>query len=369
MIDGKKYGITSTLVVLALVTSFLVSCGGGGGGTTITPPPPPPAPLPAGARQIGLSINDSARMDFNAEVNEARSANIQFTELTIAWDDVETAPGVFAPNPDFAAIANGFYPGTGLKLSLSFLTIDTVADRRPSFYQALPWDDPSVIDAAWNALSFTLDAMPSIQFVDISIGNEVNVYLKANPAQEDGYVAFVETLQSRLTTRMPNTPVGVKITADDIRNGDLRFAQRISANMDIAMITYYPLDAQAAAQPASIVFSDFNAIVAAHPGKPIHMAEIGYPASTQCNSSEAQQAEFLINAFVAWDQHPNEITTMTWVWQNDISPADVTALVNYYGISQICFAEYLATLGLHDYNAIAKPAWGALVSATATRGF
>ncbi len=325
--------------------------------------------LPAGTRRFGIAIIDTPHQDFDDAIGAARSAGADHVELVIGWDDIETAPGEFQPETDWAAIANRIYPGLKLSVALSFLTVDTLDDRRPAWRQATPWDDPQTIAAAWTALSRTLQALESTTLLGLSLGNEANIALAGQVQAQAAYIRFASALRKRVKQRYPDLAVGVKLSASELFADDLPFAQALTSNMDVALLPYYPLDSNAVVRDPQVPADDFSVLVEAFPDHPIQIAEIGYPSSTQCGCSETHQAEFVRAAFAAWDAHAGRISRFNWTWQTDITPQGAVDYAASLGSSSVCFAQFLGTLGLKDYRARPKLAWQALLEQTAARRF
>ncbi|MDE2345911.1 MAG: hypothetical protein KGL13_05535, partial [Gammaproteobacteria bacterium] len=138
---------------------------------------------------------------------------------------------------------------------------------------------------------------------------------------------------------------------------------------DVVQVTYYPLNNDFTPESPSVVGTDFNTITGLYPGRIIYFLEAGYPSSTQCGSSQAQQAQFIDNVFTAWDQHINQIKLISFFTLTDFSPQTVSQLESYYGLSSPCFGQYLGTLGLMTYSAQQKQAYMELNTDAHVRGW
>ncbi len=357
---------TVCLVALAVI---LAACSGGSSTSPSPAPVPTPAPVPSGNRMLGLGIIEGAGESFQQATDAAKQAGVEYVELTLAWNAIETAPGVFAPDPDFAAIADGFYPPQNIGIKLSIVTFDTVGDLRPDWHKTLAWDDPVLIDAAWAMISRTLDMMPSTQFVGISIGNEVDSPLAGQTIVQNEFINFTRAIEQRLQARLPNVPVGVKTTFGGLTGSERDFIMRLNNETDVVMLTYYPLNTDFTPRAPDVASADFATMVSAFPGREIFLAEIGYQSSANCGSSEAAQASFVTNAFAAWDENDTAITRMLWNWQTDITQAALDDFEQAFGLSDPCFLEYLGTLGLRNRDASIKQGWTRFVSEATARGF
>ena len=93
-------------------------------------------------------------------------------------------------------------------------------------------------------------------------------------------------------------------------------------------------------------------------------------SGTLNESSPLMQAAFVRELFRAWDRHP-EIGLIHLTWLTDVSEGAVDLFLDYYGVADPRFAEYLATLGLR-YHAGAgrdKPAMYELRRQARIRGW
>jgi len=302
-----------------------------------------------GARELGLALNQNSSYSFRQAFSDWLSSGAHYLELPIAWDDVEVSPGELNPSPDFATIANATYPPLNVKVSLSFLTLDTFADRRPLHLKGLPWNDPLVIDAAWFALRHTLTSLKDTTLVSISLGNEANIGL-FNNQDRAAFLEFATILETRLDTFRPNVPVGVKTTYSGLSSNSRDWIGDLVNAMDAAMLTYFPLDINFRAQAPNVVRRDINAMKRFFPNKPIHLSEVGYPSSEVCGSSQAKQAEFIEVFFKVWRSQGSKIPLALIDWQIDVDDSVIDFFALYYGSNNPCFLSFLASLGLHDQN-------------------
>jgi len=119
-----------------------------------------------------------------------------------------------------------------------------------------------------------------------------------------------------------------------------------------------------------IVESHFNQIEALFSGREIWFNEVGYQSGSEyCGSSQTKQAEFYHHLFAAWDSNRASIGLILIDWLHDVSPEVLAEYEEYYGSSDPAFLEYLATLGLRNYNDTDKYAWVQLLAETSARGW
>ncbi len=351
-------------VLVGSMCLTLVSC-------EATAPEVPRDPDPVvqrGSRVLSLAISDRADGDFGLAYSEAVAAGVQATSLSLSWDDLETQPGVFSPTPHFLQIGADFYGPAGTKLVLGINPIDTNNNRVPGYLDGLAWDDPQVVDAFKALLDWALPIVGAVDLHALSIGNEIDATL-ASTSEWTAYTSFWEQVSSHARSIRPGLRVGSKVTIGGITGPFADRAFALNQLSDVVLTTYYPLNGDFTIKPPSSVQGVFDDVVNRYPGRTIMFAEIGSPSTTQCGSSQTLQAEFVREAFQAWDRHADHVELLEWVWQHDIPPEAVATFEQYYGLSNPCFLDYLGTLGLKSFQGQAKPAWTALETEAARRGW
>jgi len=324
------------------------------------------APVPRGARLLGIAISDRADGDFDAAFAEAVEAGMQTTSLSLGWDDLETAPGVYDPAIDYLGIAAGYYPPRGVRLLLSINPIDTNRTRLPSHLAGRDWNDPVVVEAFQRLLDWALDRAAPLDLVALVIGNEIDATLSST-AEWQAYRDFHGQVAAYARAIRPGLRVGAKVTVGGVHGPFAVEAKALADASGLVLTTYYPLGPGFQIEPPASVDRTFDEVVAASGGLPILFAEIGSPSTDSCGSSEALQAEFVQRAFDAWDRHAESIELLEFVWMHDIDQAALDRYEGYYGLSDPCFLEYLATLGLQSADGTDKAAWTRLVQEAAAR--
>ena len=195
--------------------------------------------------------------------------------------------------------------------------------------------------------------------MSVSLGNEPDVWLEQNPTQVEPYLRFLGAVADRVREQRPGLPLTVKVTADAFLSDD-PLGQRLLESADIVSVTYYPLDDGFRVLPPDHVHQTFSNLALRAGSRPVHVAEIGYPSSSLCGSSEVAQTSFLQNGFQAWDRHVEVIERLHWPWQTDLSSEAAQDYASQFGIADPCFEAFLGSLGLRDHRARPKPAWEAL---------
>jgi hypothetical protein len=346
--------------LIALIILFL-SCGDNNKTET-------QQPLTKGNRLYSIDITLKNGGDYNEAFTLVQSAGIDFVQLSLQWDELETSPSTY--NDTFPDIAEVYYPAAGMKIALNINPIDTTADRRPTDIKSLAWNHATTIQRYKNLIDHLLLKMPSVTFVSFSIGNEIDIYLGSDIAKWTEYTDFFNQTSAYLKTKVASSVfIGTKTTFAAMTSSNITRIQTINTNSTGAFVTYYPMNNDFTVKDPSVVIADFNAITTLYPSKPILFLEAGYQTGTLCNSSEEKQRQFIANIFSAWDAHKESVRAINFVWLHDKSQSEVDTLAAYYGLSDVVFKEYLKTLGVRTNDGTNKSSYTELLHQADVRGW
>jgi len=364
------------IIITVIITIVLIGGCSSGGGTTSpnksTSPNNGEDVVPKGGRMLGVAITVAEDNDYDSAFNTAETAaNLEIDSLAIAWDDVETSPTVYNPDPNFLAIANAFYPTKNIKVALEINPIDTSIKRVPSDLIGTAFNDPVMIQRFKDLIDYVFTQIPDLELVSLTIGNEIDVYLGTDSALWAEYQEFFNAIKAYVKTGHPALNVGVKGTFDGLTDTAKSYLETLNQNADVVMVTYYPLNNDFTVQDPDVVESDFQELLSIYSGKPIYFLEAGYPSSSLCNSSEEKQAEFIKEVFESWDNHSSEIPFIIFIWLTDISQTTLDYYESYYGVSDQKFLGFLGTLGLRTYagSGTDKKAFTTLQTEAKARGW
>jgi len=330
---------------------------------------PSTTPAPRGNRILAIDVNEPADGDYDAAFRLAREAGAQAVSLSIPWDSFEVAPGQFSPDPDFLSIANLYYPGYGASLALTLAPIDTNRLRVPQDLTALRFDDPRVIERFNRALEQALARLPDTELSILAIGNEIDVYLQADPERCAAYASFFAATAAHARSLRPGLKVGTKATASGLLGEGRECLEAVNRQSDAILATYYPLRPDFSVRSPSSPAADFAELADLAASKPIYLLEVGYPSSEHLGSSEALQAEFVQQVFRAWDAQASAIPYLCFTWLHDISDDTRDGYLGYYGLRSAKFAAFLGSLGLRTHSGQDKPAFLALAQEATARGW
>ena len=329
----------------------------------------PAAPKPRGERTLGLAIGEPEPGGYDGAFTLARRVGVGETSISLAWDELEAKPGVYAS--PWVAIAASYYPTRGIKLTVVVNPIDTTTDRRPKALRTKAWDDPAVVEGYAGVIAWVLDGLEGVPLAGLSLGNEVDVLLGTDARAWAAYGRLVREVRRRVRAKHPELVVGVKVTSGGLAIDGPARGLAAAADLDATFATYYPLGEGFLVRDPSVVAADVAGMVTASGARPLWLLEVGCPSGTVCGSSPDVQRRFVEAVFVAWDAHAARIPVLSFCWMHDQPAATVGEMTRYYGLAAPAFRDFLATLGLRERGGEGrdKPAFAALAAAARARGF
>lgn len=318
------------------------------------------------ARILSIDVNKAEGGDYRASFELALGAGLSEIGLTFQWTSIELAPGLYR-NDDLAA-ANAFYFAYAVPVRLMISPIQTNRKVVPSDLADKPFDDPELI-ARFNAmLDWVASQIPDLTVTGIILGNEYDVYLGEAPAAWVAYTAFYTATAAHARGLWPGARISAEATLQGAIGPMLAYNQALNQGSDVLSVSYYPLNGDFTVQAPQEVQGAFDQICASY-ALPIDFEEIGYPSARRNKSSRAQQAAFVHEVFLAWDRHAAQVRMVNFTWMHDVPPAVARQIARTYGVHDLLFRKYIATLGLRNFDGTIKPAWTRLEADAAARGF
>jgi hypothetical protein len=337
--------------------ALLAGCGGSGNS--------PSAPAGNSSQIVAMSIdtpNSSAPtiQALDAAVTLAQGAGVRGLIATYTWSALESTPGQI----DVSSIQSGldYYHQNGLQILLGIQVINTVKREVPSDLQAVAFDDPVFI-SRFHALLDAVCGVLSGSEKYISIGNEVDVYLQAQPSEWAAYTAFYADAVAYLHAKSLGLSVGVTTTFGGYSSISTAAVHTLNAPSDAIILTYYPIQGDSQVLSPSSPLTDIPTMLSLAGDKPVVLQEAGYPSGALNGSSEAAQAQFVTDLFQAWRNAGNSLPFLSYFLLYDLDTTTCAELGGYYGTADPAFLSYLCSLGLRTSDGTAKPAWSAFVTA------
>lgn len=345
--------------LLAIVSILLLGCGGSGESGTSTATPPV-----QGSRILGLDVKEIPSVTYATAYDQAMTIGAREVSVSLDWSLLE--PSVGAYDNTLAGIIDTFYPVQTGDLTLVLRPLDTPGPSLPAELVGLDYDDPAVIAAFENFLTNlhaqlpTLNASGKLKW--IHIGNEIDAYLGNTATRWQQWQRFFQAAKAKVRSLWGTGVEVSSIVQFSVLNDTSKKALYLYLlpELDNAVFTYYPLNADFTVRPVSTVVSDFALMAKEIPGKSIFLQECGYPSSSVNNSGETLQADFISAVFEAWDNNINRIRLIDLTWQYDVSTTTVDQWVIDFGMTgnpnEAAFRAYLGTLGLSNYDSTEKVA-------------
>ena len=305
---------------------------------------------------IGVSTNlpEGAKPDrLGYEILDTRKYGVNFIYLSFKWSDVNNAAE--KPNLDNYRKFLGALSPYGFQFLITIQTIDTNNKTLPTDLMNVPFDSPEMISRFDTLLNALVKIAPdNVKWV--SLGNEVDVYLRQHPDEINPFMKLMHHATNTLHRLMPKLQVGVTCT-DSGASEDPSLFDEINQYSDFISLTYYPLNSDFTVRPVSMIPADFQNMARLAGRKRIILQEAGYPASPLLNSSEEKQAEFVNSIFTCAKKYRRQLIGVNFFLLYDFGDTLTQGLLKYYRVPDPRFRAYLATLGLHRADGAPRKAW------------
>lgn len=359
---------------LCAVALLLAACGDGGGdadkpGVLSISAMPRLNPYPATPEQIGAVFTEALQL--------AKDAGARGQVTTYRWSELE--PGAAGYDTAKLAELDAAVAGAQGRGDVQFVGIqvlNTSNRELPADLQASAFDAATVKQRLRALLDQVLKPANRGRIRYLSIGNEVDAYLRAHPAEWATYQSLYEDAVAHAHALDPAVKVGVTATADQVLLHQPAQLAALNAVSDVIMLTYYPLDMAFAGgtltvtvRDPAVVGPEFRELLAFAGNRPLVFQEVGYPAATSNGSSEAMQAQFVVNIFAAWKDADGRVPLMNYFLLHDFTRQMCQDLGSYYGAGgQGAFEDFLCTLGLRHDDGTPRQAWTQLRQQAAAAG-
>jgi hypothetical protein len=318
-------------------------------------------------RSLGMAISSPEHGDFPSALATALDAGVTRVPLTFTWRSLEPEPDIYDDRN--LAIAALVIPAMGASIDLAITPMVGDQLALPRDLKGTSFDDPRVIARYQKLLDHVLSVLSDADVRLVLVGVEVDVYLGDDSSAWSAYATFAADAAAFLHQQQPGVEVGVQSsTYSRLRDPD-RW-QALDAFSDIIATSYYPLDGLTVRDPAEIA-TDFDAITALYPDSTIRIVESGFPSSRANGSSNELQADFIHALFAAWDEHADQILSVTLWVEHDYSPQQMDQLKQSTSDPHSAYVALIGSMGLRlwDDEGAPKPAWTALLQETEARGW
>ena len=325
-------------------------------------------------------LDTTPALTFAAGIAKAKAAGAQFISFPVLWDQINPTGTTYDATwvqyiKDMAVVCRA----SGLKLSLTFWTVDVTGKHLPSDLLSTRFADASQTMA--NRFVALLDKLFITEGIDhalltsVQIGNELDAYNASGDTDFSwsDYGDFLYRIKLAVASKSyASLPIGYTGTLYGLNDQKAIFTAIANA-VDIVGVTYYPLNPDFTVKDASVTATEIATLVGNYSGtgEPIYFQEVGYQSgSVAGNSSPEKQSQFVQNIFNAWDTHNTQIKAVSFLRLNDISAVSADATAARYGMAgNAVFTEFIRTLGLVAYDGTEKPAFQAMSDNAHARGW
>ncbi|RNC80803.1 MAG: hypothetical protein ED559_03090 [Phycisphaera sp.] len=347
------------VLVLAAVVSFSVQAQADG------------LPLLDRPRATGViysEVTGSGRVHTDQAWASLLRAGMDSYELAFAWDELEDADG----DRNFTGLIEllDTIDQAGLGTYLSLKTIDTTVLRLPARFvdpgdptrlrDGYSFDSPEIVDSIATLMLELAPVLADRGCFYISIGNEVDTWLAANPAEAFPFAVFAE--HARIATHIvePDLAVGVTLTREALVDSEI--VQLMASVSDAPALTYYPV-VDGVVLPTSVFASDLDLFEALIGGKQYLLQEAGCPSGELggvLKTSQSLQRAWVRTVFTEIRRRPRA-RFVSWLHLADWSDATLDHFLDYYDHDSAAFREFLGTLGVMTDQGESKLALNELI--------
>lgn len=318
-------------------------------------------------RSLGMVVTYPEHGDYESALQMAIDAGVTRVPITFFWSSLEPEPQVYDDRS--LAIAALYFPAMGIPIDVAIAPISGNRLVMPKDLAGRPFDDPEVITRYLQLLDHVLSVLSDTKVGVLLLGVEVDTLLGSDASAWASYATFVSKAADFVHSVRPDIEVAVQSSTYS-RLTDPADWQPIDEVCDIIATSYYPLDGLMVRDP-EVITGDFDTLTSLYPERVIRIMEAGFPSSHTNGSSPDLQAAFIRALFAAWDEHANQILSITLALEHDYSPRAVDQMQHFTGDKRGRYAAFLGSIGLRQWDdgGAPKPAWDALLQETESRGW
>lgn len=362
--EGNRKWAAIYGALAAVLGTLSVGCASVG---TSSQPQPSAAPHVLAVSANPREVPSPTQQDYVTAANLVYSTGARGIVESYMWSSLEPSAGQYS----LQKLQNDLNFGAtqGLQTYLEIQVINTTPREVPPDLINVSWNDPQM-KSRFHALLDAIKPLLTSQVAYISVGNEVDVYLRAHPTEWAAYQSFYEDALAYIHQTVPGIHVGVTTTFGGASGAAQANVTALNRMSDIWIFTYYPLGPGFVPNSPQSPLTDFPTMLSLAGTKQVVLQEVGYPSSTVLSSSEGNQAEFVTQFFQAWQNSGQRIPLLSFSLLHDLTPTICAQANTYYQLPpDPAFQAYFCSLGLRHADDTEKPAWSAFTSGAAANGF
>jgi hypothetical protein len=235
-----------------------------------------------------------------------------------------------------------------------------IADSTKTRWQQMPFDDPRMVTAYVNYVSWLIDQLQP-NYVNYAVESNVTTW---NPQQFVLYKTFVTQVYAQLKTKYPNIPMMSSFIVDETSNG-YAYAQQLLPYTDLIGLSAYPYvtvssSANGNTDPKNFPANYFEKWIDLDNRKPFAFTETGYIAqplliasfSLNKQGTDQWQADYLEKVLQISNERKAKF--LIWFCAKDYDAGNNT--LRMLGLYNDIFNLWQDT-GLYDENGRERPAY------------
>lgn len=322
---------------------------------------------PVDGRSLGMAITSPEHGNFETALATAIDAGVTRVPVTFSWRALEPESETYEDRS--LAIAALMIPAMGVSIDLAITPMSGSSQAMPRDLMGRAFDDPKVVTRYLDLLGHVLSVLGDADVRLLLVGIEPDIYLGDDPAAWQSFANLTEQAAAYVHSLRPGIEVGVQSSTYSRLTDPDKWAA-LDDVCDIIATSYYPLDGLLVRDPSEIAV-DFDALTALYPGRIIRIVETGFPSSRVNGSSADLQSQYIQALFAAWDEHADQILSITLWTEHDYSPYQLEQIEHSNGDKRARYVALVGSVGLRQWEdeGAAKPAWVQLLHETEIRGW
>ncbi len=317
--------------------------------------------------KLGMTVNppddDPVEGTYPA-LRLAKESGVQVIHTHLQWGEIETAPREY----DWAWNDHvmGLRAGEGFEISLVVNLIHTaVRGPIPDDLADLSFDDPVFIERFNDFILAALERYP-VQY--LSVGNEVNDYFVDHGDEIEAYRIFFLRVKEAVQAEHPDVKMAMTFAYHNAETmGALDIVDKLNVGDFLPFTLYIYSPGFIFDQDPGELAGYLDRMLSLAGDTPVALVELGWNTSERIGGSQADQAEFVRQAFDQLSQHRERIEFMSWFLLHDgarenCRQAALSFIPHRPDLAEdeefmTPFVDFLCHLGLRENDGTPKLGW------------